>query len=196
MIMHTTMQEHNSSSEDAANIRATHYYVLQAQHVCAKCQNSTTVTALAVPGPHQCTESDTLAQDDDFTGLDGPAFRDWLFAPEQWYDIAGPAIITSIAHLPAAVATHVAAINPHYSPDGQGNARQWINHCAQCGAPIGDGILHASRGNTFSPKDSDAAASITVHHITAPLSAYYGMCWNDDYDIKQALFERIYSVQS
>jgi hypothetical protein len=194
---HTTlMTDHDNTADNPVNIRATHYYVLQASHSCRHCKTETPVVAIALPGGHHCTEADTLAHDDDFMGIDGAAFRDWLFTPEQWYEIEGPAIISSVASLADSVAAQIQAINPRYTLDGEGNARQWINHCKQCGATIGDGILHATLGTPFSPKDSDAAATIAVHHVNAPLSAYYGMCWNDGYAIKAALFAHIHNVQS
>lgn len=183
----TIMNDTATADDSPSNIRAAHYYVLEADYQCPACKHTTRVVALAVPGGHQCTERDTIEEDDDFMGVDGADFREWLFAPEQWYDIAGPAIITSVAYLPDDVIARVNMINPHYGIEGKGHDHQWRNHCAHCGTAINDADLHVRHGYVFSPDEPDAIAHITMHAITAPFSAYYGMCWHDHYTIKQTL---------
>jgi hypothetical protein len=174
------------------NIRASHYFVLQAHCPCKTCKQDTQVIALALPPQHQCLESDVLQQeDDDFTGLGAAEFHDWLFAPEQWYDIAGPAIIMTVAALCDTVTATLQAHYPNYSLSGEGNNRHWQNHCQHCGADIRDGDLHAHTTSVFSPKDPEAAALIRIQRINAPFEAYYGMCWNEGYTMKAALFALI-----
>lgn len=192
----------NGPNGEPFNIRAASYFLLQAMHRCAACGEASRVYALAVPPDHECTEADLEldeAGDDspgrdspgrDSPGLDPQAFRDWLFSPEQWQRIDGPAMISATRALSPSVAQTLQALAPGYRPNPERDG-QWSNFCERCDAPIWDGALYPTPGQAFCPKDAEAAAQVAAQLVDAPFEAYYGMCWTDSYRNKWPLFARM-----
>jgi hypothetical protein len=177
---------------EAFNIRASSYFVLQAEHPCAACGKLTRVAALAVPPGHESTEGELeLDEDDaDSPGLDPQAFRDWLFGPAQWQAMPGPAMISSTRALAPEVAQTLRTIAPFYRED-PARSGEWSNFCEHCDQPIWDGALYPTPGQAFCPKDAADAAQVSVQRIDAPLAAFFGMCWTDSYRNKWPLFARL-----
>lgn len=189
--MDTQNSNTGGDGESGANLRASSYYVLQATHCCAQCGESTPVFALAVPPDHESTEADIeLDEDGDSTGLDPMAFHEWMFGPEQWQRIEGPALLSQVGILSAPVVRTLQALAPtvRQNPDRNG---QWTNFCEHCGSPVWEGALYPTPGQPFCPKDDAAAAQITVHAVDEPLSAFTAMCWTDGYRNKWPLFKRL-----
>ncbi len=174
-----------------SNIRASRYFVLEAAHLCKICKQATQVFALAVPPGHEDIEGDsTVELDDNSLGLNSEDFRDWLFAPDQWYQVNGPAMVSSVAALSDTVAHQMKGFTAHYRQDSQ-RGGHWTNHCEHCGNAVFEGHLYADPASPFAPKDAEAAASIQVHAVDAPFEAFYQMCWSEYYPDKRALFARV-----
>ncbi|EHK68141.1 hypothetical protein [Achromobacter arsenitoxydans] len=174
------------------NLRASSYFLLQAEHCCTACGQASRVYALAVPPGHESTEAD-LDLDDidaDSPGLDAQAFRDWLFSPARWQAIDGPAMISSIRALSPSVAHALRALAPRFRPNPE-RGGQWSNFCEHCDAPIWDGALFPTPGQAFCPRDAEAASHIAARPVDAPFEAYFGMCWTDSYRNKWPLFSRM-----
>lgn len=189
--MNTQNSNTGGDGEPGANLRASSYYVLQATHCCAQCGGSTPVFALAVPPDHESTEADLeLDEDGDSTGLDPVAFHEWLFSPEQWLRIEGPALLSQVGILSAPVVRTLHALAPTMRQNPFRNG-QWTNFCAHCDNPVWEGELYPTPGQPFCPKDDAAAAQITVHAVDEPLSAFTAMCWTDGYRNKWPLFKRL-----
>lgn len=189
------MDTHNSNTggdgESGANLRASSYYVLQAPHRCAQCGESTPVFALAVPPDHESTDADIeLDEDGDSSGLDPGAFHDWLFGPEQWQRIAGPALLSQVGILSAPVVRTLHALAPTVRQH-PGRNGQWTNFCEHCDSPVWEGALYPTPGQPFCPTDDAAAAQITVHAVDEPLAAFVAMCWTEGYRNKWPLFKRL-----
>ncbi|CAB3646335.1 hypothetical protein LMG3431_02463 [Achromobacter pestifer] len=186
-------QNRNMARDDDtdANLRAPSYYVLQATHDCAGCGKSTSVFALAVPPDHLSTDGDIELDDDgDSMGLAPDAFREWLFSPAQWQEIAGPALLSQIGILSASVASTLGHLAPtlRQNPDRNG---EWTNFCAHCDRAVWEGVLYPNPGQPFCPKDDAAAARIMVHEVHEPFAAFTAMCWTDRYRNKWPLFKRL-----
>ncbi|QVQ25960.1 hypothetical protein [Achromobacter deleyi] len=182
----------NGPDGESMNIRASSYFVLQATHRCAACGEVSRVHALAVPPGHESTEADLVLDDDDddSPGLNPQAFREWLFSPAQWQEIAGPAMISATRALSTTVTQAMQALAPRYRPNPD-RGGEWSNFCEHCDQPIWDGALYPTPGQAFCPKDAEAAAQVTVHAVDAPFGAFYGMCWTDSYRNKWPLFARM-----
>ncbi|MCY1377164.1 hypothetical protein D9M69_647190 [compost metagenome] len=118
------------------------------------------------------------------------AFHEWLYRPVQWQRIPGPALVSQVRLLDPPVAQALQALAPHYRPDAERD-RQWTNFCEHCGKAIREGTLYASAGQTFSPKDAQAAAAIQVREQHAPFEAFCAMFWTDSYRNKWPLFARM-----
>lgn len=174
------------------NVRAPSYLLLQATHRCMACSQPTAVYALAVPPGHECTEADFELDESqvDSPGLDPAAFQEWLFSPEQWHRIPGPAVVSQVRILSPSVAQAVQAFTPHYRPNDERRG-QWTSFCAHCGKAISEGPLYATAGEAFSPKDAPAASQIQVHETLAPFEAFCDMFWTDSYRNKWPLFTRL-----
>lgn len=187
------MQDDTSARHDLpdANVRASSYYVLQARHLCKHCQQTTPVFALAVPPNHESTEADIdLDEDASRLGLAPGDFHDWLFSPEQWQTIPGPALLTQIGSVSAPVALTLQRLASALRPDAAQGA-QWTNFCEHCGNAVWEGALYPTPGQPFCPEDDATAAQITVHTIDAPFDGYARMIWTDRYRNKWPLFKRL-----
>lgn len=178
------------------NIRASRYFVLEALHECRKCKQATRVVALAVPPGHEDIEGGSrVEQDDDSPGVSAEDFHDWLFAPDQWYQVNSPAMISSVAGLSDTVAQHMQRVNVHYFQDKE-DGGYWSNHCEHCGAAVFDGHLYSRTGDPFAPSDLQAAHRLQVNRVDAPFEAFYRMCWSPEYADKHALFARLQAADS
>lgn len=189
--------QHSAVSTDSlpdANVRAASYYVLQAPHHCARCAQPTTVFALALPAGHESTEADIELDDDDSPGLAPGDFQDWLFRAPAWQRIDGPALLSQLGNLPAAVAQALQTLAPALRPNPELGG-QWTNFCEHCGSAVWEGALYPTPGQPFCPTDDAAAAQITVHQIDtsvdAPFHAYARMIWTEGYRNKWPLFRRL-----
>lgn len=173
------------------NVRASSYYVLQAPHVCKQCGQAMPVFALAVPPGYESTEADSeLDESEDSLGLAPGDFHDWLFRPEAWQTIPGPALLSQVYMLSADVALTLQSLAPALRQDAT-QQEQWTNFCEHCGSAVWEGGLYPTPGQPFCPKDDAAAAQITVHSVDAPFDGYARMIWTDGYRNKWPLFKRL-----
>lgn len=185
------MQDNDSSrpSLPDANVRASSYYVLQARHVCKSCRQATPVFALAVPPGHESMEADIdLDEDEGSLGLAPGDFHDWLFRPEHWQTIPGPALLSQVYILSADVALTLQRVAPPLRQDAAQQG-QWTNFCEHCGSPVWEGALYPTPGQPFCPTDDAGATPITVHKVDAPFDGYARMIWTDRYRNKWPLFK-------
>ncbi|KNY11757.1 hypothetical protein AKG08_08900 [Achromobacter piechaudii] len=180
-----------SASAIEPNVRASSYIVLRTSHTCRHCQCATPVYALALAPGYESTDADIELDDDGASSGLGPlAFRDWLFRPEAWQCIDGPALLSQLGMLPADVAQTLGDAAPALRPDPDVHG-QWTNFCEHCGRAVWEGDLYPTAGQPFCPKDAAAAAHIAVHTVHAPFAAYASMIWSDSYRNKWPLFARL-----
>lgn len=150
----------------AANIRASCYYLAESSRDCWRCARHTPVVAIALPPGHQ----ELYIEDD--------------AADDHWEPVDLAALLLYIADMPEPIPARLRPLAPHYRIDFTQATETfyWMNHCEHCDAKLGDFETLEECNTAFNPMASEGAAAIQLHEFAEPFTACcpsqtYGLDW-------------------
>lgn len=119
-----------SPSPENGNVRGP-LMLVAAETTCWACRSATTVGALAADTASQAWDEDA--------------------EPAQWIALPEPMVLGYVASVAEAQARTITERLPTLYPDVSKTAgrRYWMNHCAACGAPIGDFFTQSEPDGPF-----------------------------------------------
>jgi hypothetical protein len=134
---------------DAANVRASNYYIAHTDTRCGHCGRSTPVLALVLPEEHEALDAETA------DGLN------------EWQSVSASAIVFYVVYLPHAVQARVSQLCPAFRMAHSAATANsyWANHCVHCGALLGDHELHCEPDGGFMPSSEAEAARIRLFRV-------------------------------
>jgi hypothetical protein len=141
-----------------ANAKSSTYLIAQGLHRCEHCSQLTPVLGVILPVGHETL----MVETDDAPAMPGG---------EVWESIDADANLFYVEYLSAAVEHRLRQFSVHYHPDYSAtmNSFYWMNHCAFCGAQLGDSELYCEPEGAFMPVSPDAAATIRVCEVLEPI---------------------------
>jgi hypothetical protein len=82
-------------------------------------------------------------------------------------------VLSFVEYLPDAVIAQIEAATPHYrcSPDSNGKAGIWRNHCEHCGESADENDLHGDLDGPFGPIGAEIIGAIRLRHVHSPFEA-------------------------
>lgn len=150
-----------SPSLPDANVRSKTYYVARTQAKCWHCGLQTHVLALAMPQGHETLDTDAPAGNDQETGS------------PVWHRAGVNALLFFVECLSDEVQSRLSGMSPSFRlADCAATLNTyWANHCAHCGAMLGDHELHCEFDCAFMPSSESNAANIELLQFREPLQA-------------------------
>jgi hypothetical protein len=155
--------------EPAPNVRAPDYFVAASTRGCWRCRSVGPVHGFILPAGHETLEID----DDD---------------QATWQTAEEPTLLCYVDWLSPSVAAHIATLTSQYRVGYSRitDSSHWMNHCAHCGAQLGDHETYCEPGEGFLAFSLEEAQRISLAHVDAPFA---GSCGS--YSIGVTLIERM-----
>lgn len=132
---------------DETRVRCDSYALAQTPVKCWRCTKVTDVFALFVPSGFQYR---------------APADKGHV-----WRTSSVPTMLSYVTNLLPDVARHVQHLTSRFRVDAsksRGGLSYWMNHCAACGAKVGDFGLHRDPGGPFFAAHAPGASRVDVLH--------------------------------
>lgn len=159
----------------AINVRADHYYIMEASKNCWKCHKPTRVFAFAMPPDHESLED---VDDEDMDFESDEAYEAWASSPEstEWRTPGAWASICYVEYVSSAVEDRLHEMAPQFQIDSSKTtgSSYWMNHCECCGMKQGDFEMHCEPRGAFLPLYPEDAARIILRRIDEPFEAVHG----------------------
>lgn len=132
------------TTADETRIRCSGYSLAQASVRCWKCSEKTDVHALFVPSHFE--------------------YRTPQIHGMQWRRSPLPTILSNVTDLLPEIADQVGGITRNFRLDNSKAKGQtyWMNHCASCGAKIGDFKLHREAQGPFFAAHTPGTSTVAV----------------------------------
>ncbi len=136
------------------DVKASRFFLLRSADFCWSCRSPAPVFALAAPRGHEEIEEDDAGQ-------------------PYWDRKPYPSILSYLQNPGAGVLSALGRDAPTYRRDYSATTKShyFMNHCAVCGAKMGDHFLHDEPGAPFCPLEGEAPIAVEAIEYPEALEA-------------------------